>query len=266
MNVKHFNPDIRLGQLIKHYWLMEIDSGKKPIEELLFPVGAIEIIFHLQTPFLRLSNDTWTPERKAFIEGQQSGILRVKQKGVMKTIGITFYPWATTVLYNTPPISFTDTNFDIYALDNSIHQLNEKLQNNTDNNLIPVLCDSYFISFLKNKFQNHNSTGLAIITAFKHPNEHFTVSEIKKDWNFSSKLFEKKFKELIGVSAGELLKKRRMNNVLKKTLHYEYKSLTDVAYKAGYYDQSHFIKDFKTYFHASPKILKKEHPLLKHFI
>ena len=57
-----------------------------------------------------------------------------------------------------------------------------------------------------------------------------------------------------------------MNYVLKKTLCQEYKSLTDVAYAAGYYDQSHFIKDFRNYFQASPKILKKEHPLLKHFI
>ena len=266
MNVQHFSPAIQLRQLIKHYWLMEIDSSKKHHEELLFPVGAIEIIFHLQTPFLRINNDIWIPERKAFIEGQQSGILRVKQKGVMKTIGITFYPWATTFFYNTHPISFTDNSFDINDIDNSIYQLSEKLQNNTDNNMIPMLCNSYFLSFLKNKFHKHNSTDLAIINAFKQPNENFTVSEFEKDWSFSSKFFEKKFKELVGVSAGELIKKRRMNIVLKKTLNQEYKSLTDVAYAAGYYDQSHFIKDFQTFFQTSPKILKKEHSLLKHFI
>lgn len=266
MNVKYFSPDIRLRQLIKHYWLMEIDSSETHSEELLFPVGAIEIIFHLQTPFLRLNNDIWTSERKAFIEGLQSGILKVKQKGPMKTIGITFYPWATTFLYKVTSISFTDKNFNINDLDRSIYQLNEKLLNNTDDILIPMLCNNYFLSFVKNKFWTHNSVNLAIINAFRQPNEFFTVSEIKKDWSFSSRLFEKKFKELIGVSACELLKKRRMINVLKNTLHHTYKSLTDVAHAVGYYDQSHFIKDFKNYFPSSPKILKNDHTLLKHFI
>jgi AraC-like DNA-binding protein len=41
-----------------------------------------------------------------------------------------------------------------------------------------------------------------------------------------------------------------------------YKTLTSLAYNNGFYDQAHFIKDFRELAGLSPKQYFAEHPLL----
>ena len=69
----------------------------------------------------------------------------------------------------------------------------------------------------------------------------------------SQRQFERVFKEQIGFSA-----KSFMNIVRFKSLIDAYSkgrnSLTDLAYEYGYYDQSHFIKDFKAFSGYTPRV------------
>ncbi|MEJ7672539.1 MAG: helix-turn-helix domain-containing protein [Chitinophagaceae bacterium] len=91
--------------------------------------------------------------------------------------------------------------------------------------------------------------------------------ECRKKWPFSTRHFEKKCLNLMGVSAGDIIKKRRMKRALGISLSTEFVSFTDVAHTAGFYDQAHFIKDFKYYFDKSPKaFFKDENPYLRSFL
>ncbi len=266
VNVTSYLPSAELRDIVKHYWIMRIDDSSDYREEFFFPVGAVEIIFHFKTPFTRNINGEFIFEKKAFIEGQQSGIIKVKSAGEMKTVGITLYPWATSLLFNMAPVLFNDKSFAAEKIDENLPALYDQLHSNTDDKLIPGFCNQYISAHLKNKFVHYTPAELDIINIFKKQNKDYNIGDLKKDWGYSTKLFEKTFKEMTGLSAGELMKKRRIARVLKNVFLQDYKSLTDVAYAAGYYDQSHFIKDFKTYFLSSPKLLKKDHSLLKHFI
>ena len=266
VNVYNFLPAPELNNIVKHYWIMRIEDSEEIRDEFFFPVGAVEIIFHFKNPFTRIFNGKTEIEKKAFIEGQQAGIIQVRSTGPMKSVGITLYPWATSLLYNLLPGVFTDKNFCAGEVDDNLMTLYRQLQSNNDDLRIASICNHYFSAVLKNKFVCYTPAEIAIMNIFKKQNDEFTISNLKREWPYSTKLFEKKFKEMTGLSAGELMKKRRIANVLKNIFLHNHRSLTDVAHAAGFYDQSHFIKDFKTFFPASPKLLNKEQPLLKHFI
>lgn len=45
----------------------------------------------------------------------------------------------------------------------------------------------------------------------------------------------------------------RIQSVLKSLLENNYSNLTDVAYENNFYDQAHFIKEFKEFTGVSPK-------------
>jgi transcriptional regulator GlxA family with amidase domain len=64
---------------------------------------------------------------------------------------------------------------------------------------------------------------------------------------------ERKFKKHIGVSPKQLGKVIRLQTALKMLLNEETESLTHIAYESEYYDQAHFIKDFKEFTGTNPK-------------
>ena len=90
---------------------------------------------------------------------------------------------------------------------------------------------------------------------------------LKNQWNYSSRYLEKKFIELTGVRAGELFCKKKALAALGSLVRSDYTSLTSVAYDHGYYDQSHFIKSFRSYFGITPlQFKKRRHLLLQYFV
>ena len=55
--------------------------------------------------------------------------------------------------------------------------------------------------------------------------------------------FEKKFRKQVGTSPKKFSNIVRFRNLFENG--YKYTTLTEMGLNAGYYDQSHFIKDFK---------------------
>lgn len=55
------------------------------------------------------------------------------------------------------------------------------------------------------------------------------------------------------MSPKQLGKVIRLQTALKMLLNQQSKSLTKIAYESEYYDQAHFIKDFKEFTGINPK-------------
>jgi AraC-like DNA-binding protein len=268
MMLKLFRPHEKLQGLIKRYWLLEVnESGNNEPVQSFFPLDAIEIIFHFETPFLRLQNNQWVSEQVTFIEGQQSGTINVRQQGSMRTIGVSLYPWASIFFYNSQPVVFTNNYFRADEIDPGLRTLYVSLANTSDDLFIPDLCDNYFLDKLRYCRDTLTTADLMLIDLMHGTGSPGNVKEIRAKWSFSSRYFEKKCVDLLGVPAGELLKKRRMKKALEICISKNFISFTDVAHATGYYDQAHFIKDFKHYFNHTPReVFKNDNVFLTKFL
>lgn len=56
-----------------------------------------------------------------------------------------------------------------------------------------------------------------------------------------------------GVSPKQLGKLIRLQTALKMLLNQQSENLTDIAYNSEYFDQAHFIKDFREFTGINPK-------------
>ena len=74
--------------------------------------------------------------------------------------------------------------------------------------------------------------------------------------NISVSQFEKRFRQIVGASPKKYSNIVRLSNILKAIP--EKNRLIDLAFDAGYYDQPHFIKDFKAFTGQSPEQFFKE--------
>jgi methylphosphotriester-DNA--protein-cysteine methyltransferase len=76
------------------------------------------------------------------------------------------------------------------------------------------------------------------------------IHDLLADLPISRDPFEKKFRRLVGTSPKQYAALIRMRHVIDSyTAHH---SLTDTAHAAGYFDQAHFIKDFKAFTGETP--------------
>ena len=68
---------------------------------------------------------------------------------------------------------------------------------------------------------------------------------------------EQRFKNEIGISPKLFLRTCRINAVIEKMKENTSQSLTQLALEYNYYDQSHFIKDFKQFTSLNPTTFLK---------
>jgi AraC-like DNA-binding protein len=70
------------------------------------------------------------------------------------------------------------------------------------------------------------------------------------------------FQEYLGASPTEIIKIVRLNRFLNVLHKHKEQKLTRLALEAGYYDQSHLIRDFKNFSNMSPGNYKRSYPLI----
>lgn len=87
---------------------------------------------------------------------------------------------------------------------------------------------------------------------------HIKVHEIADILGISVRTLERHFVQILGFPPKQFIRIVRFQQAVEK-LHKVNKSrsLTDISYECGYFDQSHFIKDFKTFYGDSPLFFKK---------
>ena len=80
-----------------------------------------------------------------------------------------------------------------------------------------------------------------------------SVTELSNQANLTRKTLTRKFSSNVGLSPKQLSKIIRLQATLKQFLQDEKMKLTDLAYENEYFDQAHFIKDFKEFTGITPK-------------
>ena len=74
------------------------------------------------------------------------------------------------------------------------------------------------------------------------------------------KTLERKFSQYLGKSTKQVIKLLRFKEVLTDLSSVKDLSLTELAFNNGYFDLSHYIRDFKSYTGYTPKEFIEKYP------
>ena len=83
-----------------------------------------------------------------------------------------------------------------------------------------------------------------------------SLQKIQQELNISERTLERFFKQHIGISPKLYARISRFQSALENIRDPQFYKLTDISYQADYFDQSHFIRDFKEFAGASPTQFK----------
>lgn len=84
-----------------------------------------------------------------------------------------------------------------------------------------------------------------------------TITKLAKEIGLSSSSLKRGFKTRFGLTVFDYLRQVRLNRSIKLLKDGE-QNITEIAYSLGYYDTSHFIREFSGFFGTSPGAFAKQ--------
>lgn len=254
LNPKIFEPHFELTEFIKRYWTLDGEKENTPLKNTIVPDGTMKLIFHYGDTYKHHSQSGETiilP--KCFLIGQLTKPYVIEPVGVTGSFVVQFKPNGFLPFTTIPIKEMENAAIPLDKLFGEKGKiLGEQILNaNLTSERIQIIEAFLFRELADKKTIDHivKSTIEIIFDA----NGQFSVTEFSKNNNINRRQLARKFSSTIGLSPKQLAKTIRIQTTLKALLNEEHASLTDLAYQNEYFDQAHFIKDFKEFTGITPK-------------
>lgn len=255
MHYETFKPNSNLKSLISCYWTLEVPAVSNAQKQRIIPDGTIEMAFILGDDIKRYtSEDKYIIQPRAMVIGQTIDSFYIEPTGSVNTFAIRFYPYGFANFVSIPIKNLANKETPLKML------FREKVANKLEQKIKEALNTSERIDiieeFLLKKLNEENTIDYIVKTtvdALLETKGSVSINKILENDLSKRRQLERNFKKQIGVSPKQLGKVIRLQSALKMLLNKRTENITDIAYKSEYFDQAHFIKDFKEFTGINPK-------------
>ncbi|MCW5909882.1 MAG: AraC family transcriptional regulator [Cyclobacteriaceae bacterium] len=264
MNYQTFLPHPDLAPLVKCYWTLEVPAQPDTPRQRIVPDGCIEMAFILGDDIKRFtSGDDFILQPRAMILGQTIEPFFIQPTGHVNTFAVRFYPYGFANFVSVPikELANKETPIEVLFEKESANTLEHKIRSAASTSERIALADAFLSDQLKSRVIIDNIVKSTIDKLFTARGST-SISTILKDDPSKRRQLERKFLKQVGMSPKQLGKVIRLQTALNMLLHQQPESLTQIAYESEYYDQAHFIKDFKEFTGTTPKDFQHDDSLL----
>ncbi|UII31252.1 helix-turn-helix domain-containing protein [Fulvivirga ulvae] len=263
MNYQTFQPHPDLESLISCYWTLEVPADTDAQRQRIVPDGCIEMAFILGDDIKRYTvGDEFILQPRAMVLGQTMEPFYIEPTGHVDTFAVRFYPYGFANFVTTPIKALANKETPIESLFGEKAQvLEQRIIQATDIRQRIEIVEGFLFEILNDQTTIDNIVKTTVDTLFSTQGR-VTISSILKNDPSKRRQLERKFLKQIGISPKQLGKVIRLQAALKMLLDEKEQNLTSVAYESEYYDQSHFIKDFREFTGTSPKELLGDESML----
>ncbi len=230
--------------------------------EHIIPKGVVEVIFNLSDGDSRIIAQLEGKKYqlgKCFINGFNTAPIQLQLPQYQFFFGVVFQPLAIKRVFGIPAGEFSDKLVDLTMIDPGFHSLWHQLaeQKNFDARV------SVLIGWLGNKIPAIQPQDKRIDHFLSAVNWHdLTVAKLADNVCYSPRHLSRKILEATGMNTEEiLLYKKYLHSI--HLMHATSLSLTEIAYKSCFSDQSHFIKAFRAYSGMTPGAYRTNKSALK---
>lgn len=238
-----FSPCNVLNPMIKEFMIIECEHG---IELEILPSASISINYIINGSISVKQQDGTKadiPKAVAF------GIARKAQHFTFSDrttlLVVVFKEGCASSIVKKPINKLFERYIDLNELftKKQICLLGDQLQRQSSYEGMVEMMERFLITEMDSIFAD---TLIAdAIHRIKEKKGLISIKSLAEELNISRDAFEKKFRSKVGTTPKQYANIVRFRNLIHKSDLQE--SLTKIGLNAGYYDQSHFIKDFKSF-------------------
>lgn len=222
-------------------------------KEIILPKGTVEIIFnfsekiHYNNPSLQVSKEL----PPVFVNGINFKPFELIKTGRQEFLGIQLNNIGLRLLFN---ISTKELNNCVYDGKEICPQLdllaNELINNQSFSQQVKTIL-VWIRKKVSIKHLQHSISRVQKLMSY-HCFQNLTVKKLSEDICLSDRHLRRFSQDWLGMCTEEFIRYGKYLHCLQR-LHQSKIPLTEIGLSAGYYDQSHFIREFKSYTHLTPK-------------
>jgi len=269
MTYLKFDPCSSLLPFVECYFIWE--SGDEPVHDLVVespPSGFCSIVFNCGDGY-HLQNKKYERLQVPgqFVSGQSIYSYKLFLNGNISLAGIVFKPAGLATLFDLPVYEYTEERIDLNLVfkpaivANTMSQLKSLKE--------PKEKAKVLETFLLEQYHHHKphpdfiDEGANLIVK---KNGILNVNELLENIYMSRRNFERRFFKKVGLSPKYYARIRRMSYLMLLITGRKKVDWADVLNECGFYDQSHFIKDFMEFTGRTPQQYLEENQELIHHV
>lgn len=229
-------PDLQC--FVEHYWIVSWDlRGQDPYLSETLPHPCIHLVFE---------------QNQSRIVGVMRGKFSTLLTGRGRVFGVKFRPGAFYPFVRASVSTFTNTSTPPWRVfGQECSALETVLLSQDDEQIMVQLVEQFLCARLPAEDEN---VGLLrqIVDRIITEREITSVDEIASQFALTRRTLQRLFSQYVGVSPKWVIKRYRLHEAAERLAGGEIVDWPALAQDLGYFDQAHFIKDFKNIVGTTP--------------
>lgn len=268
MYYREYLPPQNLAAYVKCFWVLESgpDYQAGPTEQVL-PDGCMEMVFHYGEAFHQYQSSQLQRQPRSLLYGQITRFIELVPAAQVAMIAVRFHPWGLYPFLGLSPQEFTNECIDL-------HDLFGQDSRDLEDQILSAASNDQRLQWLQLflhqqlfRYQQIDPLIGQIGNTLIAQGGKLEINEMLQDFTISPRHFQRKFLQVTGLQSKMLSRIIRFQHSLQLAEAPSVNNLTELAYKSGYFDQAHFIRDFKAFTGYTPKAyFKKDHQFSDYFV
>lgn len=268
-----FKPSSRLSKYIEFYYQGESESvdnidGYARVQAIYLPLNTVEMALSYHGSSVRLNDGGKKLESFCSIIGThtiQSNCFIDKITKVNKSLHVRFKPGGFYKIFGIYQSELRNICYgfeDIFGNEGRLFE--DRINNSLSLRQRIEIMEEFILQRLhKNSRQSKNDITSIAVDLIENRGGSIKVNQIASQLNISERTLRWKFLSRIGLSPKEYLETYRFRHILNEMLSRKSKvedkvfNWADLALNYGYYDQAHFINEFKAATSITPDFFLK---------
>lgn len=230
-HLSRYLPSQDLSFFVEHYWIVSWDlRGQEPYVQETLPYPSVHLVFEKNNSHV-------------FGVGRRKFSRLLEDKG--QVFGIKFKPGGFYPFVKLPVSNFTDTSIsfgDVFGIDGNI--LEDAIFSREDEAEMREIGEHFLRERFPERDENVTEINRIVDYIIAHP-EVTRVDDIVNCLNLNKRTLQRLFHQYVGVSPKWVIQRYRLHEVAERLANNTAVDCTEIALDLGYFDQAHFIKDFK---------------------
>ncbi|MEO1163337.1 MAG: helix-turn-helix domain-containing protein [Chloroflexota bacterium] len=248
-------PAPHLRPFIECYWSVNITlPDSQPLNEHIFVDGKADLIFNYGDAYFRehLHDETRLQQASTNLDAQRNYPVAITQAGAIQLVGVRFFAGALS--------QFTSTS--LFAISNHVLEPDDLFPRDCVRQLEAQLFDSFahigkqvelLNTFFTHQLERHHEQTFVDAAAWlvRTCGGQIDMSSLADEFGYSLRHINRYFNKQFGFTAkyyARLVRFQAMQVALMSDT-----ALVDVAMAAGFYDQSHFVRECQTFTGMTPQ-------------